>query len=135
MAFISKKGIYALAAMHTLTHAPNHRVMKVSEISALTKISAPYLEQLLSKLRSKGFVRSTRGAFGGYELTKSANDIVVKDIIMTVEGDLFKLDKESLGDSLILEYFWKDVEQKMLAIFELKLSELDHSYMPFHYSI
>ena len=68
MAGISTRGIYGLAAMHVLSHAPRNRAMQIKEIAAMTQVSHSYLEQLLSALRKGGLVTSIRGANGGYKL-------------------------------------------------------------------
>jgi len=134
MAGISSKGIYALAAMHVLAHAVNNRTMQVKEIAAMTRISHSYLEQLLSQLRKSGLVVSTRGASGGYRLARSAHEIEVIEILEALEGSLCSIEG-NVGSSIILEYFWMDMQEKVRGIFSLKLSELDRSYQPYHYEI
>ena len=134
MAGISSKGIYGLAAMHVLSHAPHDRAMQVKEIAAMTQLSHSYLEQLLSQLRKSGLLNSIRGASGGYKLARPAHDITVLEIIEALEGSLCKVDG-NVGASVILEYFWVDMQEKIRALFELKLSELDQSYQPYHYEI
>lgn len=134
MAALSSKAIYGLAAMHVLSHAPHGRAMQVREISAMTQISHGYLEQLLSILRRNHLVSSIRGASGGYKLSKASHEIEVIDIIEALEGPFYKVEG-NMGSSLILEYFWGDIETKMRAIFGMKLSELDQAYQPHYYEI
>ena len=134
MVSISSKGIYGLAAMHVLSHAPNSRTMQVKEISAMTSLSHSYLEQLLSQLRKAGLITSVRGASGGYRLSRAAHEITVLEIIESLEGTLFEMDG-NLGSSIILESFWIDMQKKIRELFTLKLSEIDHAYQPFVYSI
>ena len=134
MAGISSKGVYGLAAMHVLSHAVHGRTMQVKEISAMTKISHAYLEQLLSTLRKSSLVESVRGVGGGFKLARPAHDITVLEIMLSLEGELCKVGSK-VGDSVILEYFWADMKEKVQALFELKLSELDQSYQPYHFDI
>ena len=134
MSGISSKGVYGLAAMHVLSHAVNNRIMQVKEIAAMTRISHSYLEQLLSQLRKSGLVTSTRGAFGGYRLARPAHEIEVIEILEALEGSLCRIEG-NVGASIILEYFWSDMEAKVRQLFSLKLSELDQSYQPYHYEI
>ncbi len=134
MAIISTKGVYALAAMHVLSHAPHMRAMQIKEIAAMTKISHAYLEQILSTLRKNSLVNSIRGVKGGYTLSKKAEEISVLDILTALEGD-FSSVTCNVGSSVILEYFWKDINEKAQALFALKLSELDQSYQPYFYDI
>lgn len=134
MAALSSKAIYGLAAMHVLSHAPGGRAMQVREISAMTKISHGYLEQLLSILRRSNLVTSIRGASGGYRLSRNPHDIEVIEIIESLEGPFYKVEG-NVGSSLILEYFWKEIEDKIQGVFSMKLSDLDQSYQPHYYEI
>jgi Rrf2 family cysteine metabolism transcriptional repressor len=45
-----------------------------------------YLEQIIAMLKSGGFVRSIRGARGGYILAKSPNQIKLIDVFDCLEG-------------------------------------------------
>ncbi len=134
MSGISSKGVYGLAAMHVLSHAVNNRTMQVKEIAAMTQISHSYLEQLLSQLRKSGLVISTRGASGGYRLARPSHEIEVIEILEALEGSLCRIEG-NVGASIILEYFWADMQEKVKQLFSLKLSELDQSYQPYHYEI
>ncbi len=134
MVGVSSKGIYGLAAMHVLSHAPNGRTMQVKEIAAMTSLSHSYLEQLLSQLRKSGLISSVRGANGGYKLSRLPHEITVLEIIESLEGTLFEVDG-NVGSSIILESFWLDIQKKVQELFSLKLSEIDQAYQPFSYSI
>lgn len=134
MVGVSSKGIYGLAAMHVLSHAPNGRTMQVKEIAAMTSLSHSYLEQLLSQLRKSGLISSVRGASGGYKLSRLAHEITVLEIIESLEGTLFEVEG-NVGSSIILESFWLDMQKKVQELFSLKLSEIDQSYQAFSYSI
>lgn len=60
--------------------------VSLATISVRQKISLSYLEQMFSKLRRQGLVKSTRGPGGGYGLGRAANAISVADIIDAVES-------------------------------------------------
>ena len=134
MVGVSSKGLYGLAAMHVLSHAVNGRTMQVREIAAMTSLSHSYLEQLLSQLRKAGLLVSVRGSSGGYKLSRPAHEITVLEIIESLEGAIFEVDK-NVGSSIILESFWLDIQKRVQELFSLKLSEIDQSYQPFSYSI
>jgi len=134
MAMLSSKAIYGLAAMHVLSHAPYGRAMQVREIAAMTQISHGYLEQLLAILRRNHLISSIRGANGGYKLARQAHEIDVIEIIEALEGPFYKIEG-NVGSSLILEYFWNDIEEKVRSLFGMKLSEIDQAYQPYHYEI
>jgi len=57
----------------------------LGDVSRRQNISLKYLEQLISKLKKAGLVKSQRGPFGGHMLDKSPNEISVGDIVRTLE--------------------------------------------------
>ena len=134
MVGVSTKSIYGVAAMHALYHSPRNKLMQIKEIAAVTQISHGYLEQILSILKKHGFVISIRGANGGYKLASDASSIIVLDIIEALEGELFRV-PQNLGASVVLDSFWKDIQEKVRAVFNVKLSELDHAYSTYFYEI
>jgi len=48
----------------------------------------PYLEQLVVSLREAGLVMSTRGAHGGYQLTREPADIRMSEVLRALEGPI-----------------------------------------------
>lgn len=58
-------------------------------IADFTKVSERFTLKILHKLVNAGFVRSYKGAKGGYELSKSPTDITLLEIIETVEGPYY----------------------------------------------
>jgi Rrf2 family protein len=134
MSVLSTKAVYGLAAMHVLSRAPHARLMQVREIAAMTKISHGYLEQLLSMLRRANLVVSIRGASGGYKLSRPAHEIEVLEVVEALEGPFYKIEG-NVGSSVILEFYWQEIEEKMKVLFSTKLSELDQAYQPHFYDI
>ena len=61
---------------------------QASEISESQDIPAHYLKQILSRLRTAGLLRSTRGPAGGHELARDPSEISVGEIIQCLEGNL-----------------------------------------------
>ncbi len=82
---LTTKGRYAVMAMLDLAIYEGQGPITLSEISERQQISLSYLEQLFSKLRKKGLVKSSRGPGGGYQLAKPAEDISISSIILTVD--------------------------------------------------
>jgi len=62
--------------------------LQIKLIANRQAISVKYLEQLISVLKSGGFVNSIRGAKGGYMLAKSPDKIHLSDIFALLEGDV-----------------------------------------------
>ena len=60
----------------------------IKEIAERQGISDKYLEQIISVLNRAGFVKSVRGAGGGYKLTKKPSEYTVRMILELTEGSL-----------------------------------------------
>ena len=131
---VSTKGVYALAAMHALYHAPHKKLMQIREIAAITHISHGYLEQILSVLKKNSLVVSIRGANGGYKLAKEAQEITALEILESLEGE-FLTPHENMGASVVLDTFWQDMQERVREVFNVKLSDLDRSYQTYFYEI
>lgn len=58
------------------------------QIAADNDLSEAYLEQLVSPLRNSGLVKSVRGAYGGYMLSKPPHLISAADVIRVLEGPI-----------------------------------------------
>ena len=60
----------------------------LAEIAAAEDLPRAYLEQLAMVLREAGLVASTRGAHGGYELTRDPGAIRMGELIRALEGPI-----------------------------------------------
>lgn len=63
-------------------------VVRIKTIAERQEISEKYLEQIISILNRAGYVKSTRGAQGGYRLAKSPEQYTVGMILRLTEGSL-----------------------------------------------
>ena len=85
---ISTKGRYALRVMLDMALHSGGECVKVKDMASRQNVSEKYLEQIISILNRAGYVRSIRGAQGGYLLTKALKAYTVGDIIRLTEGSL-----------------------------------------------
>ena len=85
---VSTKARYATRAMLELAMFEREGPMLVREISQRTGVSEQYLEQLFTRLRAAGLVRSTRGARGGFSLVKPSDQVKISDIVQAMEGSI-----------------------------------------------
>ncbi len=85
---ISAKGRYALRLMIDLAQHNDGEWIALKDISFRQGISVKYLEQIVSGLSHAGLLRSSRGAAGGYQLTRSADQYTAGEIIRALEGSL-----------------------------------------------
>jgi Rrf2 family protein len=85
---ISTKGRYALKMMLDLATYNTGAPVSIKDIAKRQQISEKYLEQIIAVLNKAGFVRSVRGAQGGYMLKRAPKDYTVGMILRQTEGDL-----------------------------------------------
>ena len=89
---ISTKGRYALRLMLDLALNNTGEYIAIKTIAARQEISEKYLEQIISSLSRAGYVKSVRGAQGGYRLAKDPAEYTVGMILRLTEGSLFPID-------------------------------------------
>jgi len=83
---LSTRTRYGIRAILELAEKDGSGPLRVKTIAQSQDISVKYLEQLMSILRSAGFVRSIRGSKGGYMLAKAPNQIKLSDVFDCLEG-------------------------------------------------
>ncbi len=83
---VSAKSEYGVRATVHLARAYGHGPVPLSEIAVQEHISLDFLEQVMVSLRNKGFVKSVRGARGGYLLAFAPDQITVGDVMWSVDG-------------------------------------------------
>ena len=123
MSLLSTKGMYGLSAMYQLFLSKSNKPLQIKEISARAEIPQNYLEQLLILLRQAGLVSSVRGAYGGYLLAKNAEDLLIKDILIALEGNLVVTDVDVKDP--VLRIFYEESNHKIQEIFNVPLSEFE----------
>lgn len=115
---ISTKGRYAVRVMLDLAAHNTGEYVKVKQIAQRQDLSEKYLEQIISILNKAGFVKSVRGAQGGYRLAKEPGAYTVGMILRLTEGSLAPVacleggtnecERCDTCDTLAV---WKDLEQ------------------------
>lgn len=113
---LSTRAHYGLRAVVAIAKlSSSGEPVSVSDVAKVEDLSDTYLEQLMSKLRRAGILRSYRGARGGYELAKDPDDITIADILEAAgEKVIFPDCTEEMGCARAKElgrpctssYFW-----------------------------
>ena len=85
---ISTKGRYALRLMLDLATYSTDGPVCLKDVARRQQISDKYLEQIIATLNKAGYVRSIRGAQGGYLLKKNPEEYTAGSILRLTEGDL-----------------------------------------------
>lgn len=115
---LTSKGRYAVTAMLDVALHSEQRPISLSEISSRQDISLSYLEQLFSRLRRNGLVKSVRGPGGGYVLAKERKEITISQIVHAVDENIAATkcnDKEGCqgGARCLTHSLWKELSQRI----------------------
>lgn len=85
---ISTKGRYAVRVMLDLALHNTGECIRAKDIAGRQGISEKYLEQIIAALNRAGYVKSVRGAQGGYRIAKDPGEYTVGMILRLTEGDM-----------------------------------------------
>lgn len=85
---LSSKTHYGLMALHYLAVNYGKEPTSASELGKTVGVSPKYLEQILRKLQTRNVISSTRGAQGGYYLSREPEKITVGEVVRTLEDDM-----------------------------------------------
>ena len=84
---ISAKVEYAcLAVLELAAQFGSNQPVRIRTIADTHGIPSRFLVQILLQLKGAGIVNSTRGASGGYQLTKDPADITLGEVMSVIEG-------------------------------------------------
>jgi len=90
------------------------------------EISAKYLEQLMTILKSAGIVNSVRGSKGGYMLAKAPMQIKLSDVFYCLEGPVVTVecvDNESYctrTNDCVARQIWAEVQKAVIGVLQSK---------------
>jgi len=110
---ISTKGRYGLLLMVDLGMAVNDHPVSLKSVAERKRLSDHYLEQLIAPLRNAGLVRSVRGAYGGYLLSRPAAQITAGEVLRILEGPVAVVDESGDGLDLFWERLRTSIEEVM----------------------
>lgn len=125
---LSTRARYATRAMIELAFHYGKGPLQLKEIAKKQGISEKYLEQVLTFLRKEGFILTQKGNRGGYLLAIPPEEIILYDIIRSVEGSLSPVacvDNAAFCDKTdrcVTRDIWSRLKQKIVE--ELSASTL-----------
>ena len=120
---LTTKGRFAVTAILDLALNESEKPVTLADISERQSISLSYLEQLFSRMRREGIVKSTRGPGGGYHIARGYDEITVKSIIIAVDEEIDATQcngKENCheGKRCITHDLWAAINHKILDYLE-----------------
>ena len=89
---VSSKCYYALRAIYALAESRGPEPTRIADIAEREQIPIRFLEVILGQLKGGGFVRSKRGADGGYFLAREPEEITVGAVMRYVDGPIAPVD-------------------------------------------
>ena len=126
---VSAKTEYACLAMLELAaHFGSGEPVRIRTIADEHGIPSRFLVQILMQLKGAGFVASTRGASGGYQLIKAPEEISLGEVMTVIEGQ----DSEVSGavaantpTARVLVEAWREIAQVQHdALYAITFGEL-----------
>src|SRR5215472_15314836 len=133
---VSTKGEYGVRIMVDLARHYGERPRSLTDISQAESLPLAYLEQLIKLLRESEppLVTSTRGAHGGYKLTRPPDQIMMGQIVRVLEGPIAPMICATEGemsqvcnflDSCRTKYLWARVRDAVAQTLDsMTLAEL-----------
>lgn len=104
----STKAEYGIRLMVELGRNAGTAPVALSSVAEAEILPLSYLEHLVAKLREAGLVSSTRGAHGGYQLARPAEEIDMLEVVQALEGPIIPM-----------ECFYEEPEGRVLCSHEL----------------
>ncbi|MDQ3167464.1 MAG: Rrf2 family transcriptional regulator [Chloroflexota bacterium] len=89
---VSTRGEYGVRAMVALAQHHGEKPISLNILARESSVPYAYLEQLIGPLRRAELVVSTRGARGGYALSRDPELIRVGDVYRVMEGPIAPMD-------------------------------------------
>lgn len=131
---ISTRAKYGLRTMVDIAINQNGRPVMLKGIAMRQGLSEKYLEHIVTLLKVAGYLRSQRGARGGYCLLKEPEEITLGELFAVLEGDVIPL--PCLNDANACKRndicptidVWRDLRQAVLdSLNSMTLADLVES--------
>lgn len=125
---VSTKGKYAVLAAYELALNYQKLPLTIKAISDTQQIPKQYLDQLMKMLRENGVVDSTRGAKGGYKLSRAPGEITVGQVIRAVEEPTIPVEcssGEKCGkcDCCVANVLWDKIANSISSVIDSETLE------------
>jgi Rrf2 family protein len=88
----STRSEYGVRVMVQLGRRHGAGPVSLAEVAESEQLPLAYLEQLVARLRKAELVTSTRGAHGGYELSRAPKAITMAEVVHALEGTVVPME-------------------------------------------
>ena len=114
---ISARCDYACRALLELSlRWPSKDPMRINDLAERQGIPLRYLVQILLQLKQLGWVKSSRGKKGGYNLAQPPERIVLGEVIEAIGGPLLPIAETSGQEKSVFSGIWNEVEESISQI-------------------
>ncbi len=127
---LNKLADYATVLMAYMAVHSGH-IFTARDLAEATHITLPTVGKILKMMAKAKLLRSTRGAKGGYELSRSATEISIADILFAIEDKVAMTDCSHKAGECALENYcsircnWQLINQTILSALEsLSLADM-----------
>jgi Rrf2 family protein len=126
---LSAKVKYAcIAVLELANQFETGEPVRLRAIADAHGIPSPFLVQILLQLKGAGLVESTRGAAGGYQLTRDPSAITLAQVKEVIEGpasDLASNLNDTTAVTRVLLDAWRRIDEVERELFsEISFGEL-----------
>lgn len=112
---------YAIRSMLYIASFPEDRWVLRSEIAHAEEIPYSFTAKILRSLVHGGLLRSSRGAHGGFALSRPASEISLRQVYESIEGRISlvqETEAASAHSSGPAQAVWHDVERQIVETLE-----------------
>ncbi len=85
---LSSKTKYGLKACHILGKNYPDKTVSATALEGYISVSGKYLEKIMRTLSGRNIVSASRGANGGYYLSRPPQEITIGEIVRALEDDM-----------------------------------------------
>ncbi|MDD5543255.1 MAG: Rrf2 family transcriptional regulator [Acidobacteriia bacterium] len=79
---------YAFRVVTRLAEFPGGQIVRLPALSYSEKVPPHFLSKILQQLTRSGYIKSHRGAAGGYSLEANPEELTLLDVVEAIEGQL-----------------------------------------------
>jgi len=102
--FFTTKAEYGVRLLIELGRQPGGKPVSLKAIADAESLPLAYLERIVALLKRANLVESTRGAHGGYQLSRPPAEIAMNEVVLALEGSVAPMEcfVEEDGDGRVL---------------------------------
>jgi Rrf2 family protein len=120
---ISKTAEYALRAVLFIARQSEQGPVRANELARVLGVPSNYLSKILHTLARAGLLTSGRGPRGGFQLAKTADEMLLADVLEALDPSLLRSDcllgnpTCSDEEACAVHHRWRDLRDPICEFF------------------